>query len=295
VALRARADEFGAALRAQFWIEWRRNARLPLYLWVSTTAVLVGLALLARSGMPQPTFTGGILDAFALLVPPWIAIAGLNLARDGGTRQLALSPFSASRPVPTESLLKAKLLAGGALWLCAAAVAALAALILHAAEVLPRWPDALVTLMILALSLHLFTGILPLCLSGRIPGFPWSLAPMILVYGVALNAFLWFDQHSEAGSILFGVLVTLVVAKVVMSYWGFRRSLGLKLVSPRFVAGYTGFWLAGTGVLAVVAWRYAYSVSWEVGSPSLIPGALLVVPLARIAVSPLALALNRHR
>jgi hypothetical protein len=69
----------------------------------------------------------------------------------------------------------------------------------------------------------------------------------------------------------------------------------LKLVSPRFVAGCTGFWLLGTGVLAVVAWRYAYSVSWEVGSPSLIPGALLVVPLARIAVSPLALALNRHR
>ncbi len=294
-------EGFGAGLRAQLWLEWRRNARLPLWFWTGGAVVLVGLAMVVPFGMPMSMVMDGILNAVWILVPVWLAIAGLNLARDGGTRQLALSPFSASRPVPTESFLLAKLWTGGLLWLCAVGVAALAVVILRAAWFLQSWPDVLSTLIVLAMSLHLFTGIFPLCLSGRIPGFPWSLAPLILVYGVALNVFFWCDRHPEAGSILFGLLVALVIVKLLLGCWGFRRSLGLRLVSSRFVAAYAGFWLLGTGLLAVVAFRNAGGglgedhAPGEVGALLLVPAVLLMVPLARIAVSPLALARNRHR
>lgn len=301
LVLPGQSEGFGAGLRAQLWLEWRRNARLPLWFWTVGAVVLLGLALVVPFGMPMSMVMGGMLSAVWILVPAWLAIAGLNLARDGGTRQLALSPFSASRPIPTESLLLAKLWAGGLLWLCAVGVAALVVVILRAAWFLRSWPDALSTLVVLAMSLHLFTGIFPLCLSGRIPGFPWSLAPLVLVYGVALNVVFWYDRHPEAGSIFFGVLVALVIVKLLLGCWGFRRSLSLRLVSRRFVAGYAGLWLVGTGLLAILTFRNRGGVlgedhaPGEVGSLVLLPAALLMVPWARIAVSPLALARNRHR
>ena len=88
----------------------------------------------------------------------------------------------------------------------------------------------------------------------------------------------------------------MVMVKLGLSYWGFRRSLRRGLLSPGFVIGYVGLWLSGAGGLA--AWACSLAVSgmdWNPQVLALIPATVLIVPLARIAVSPLALAMNRHR
>ena len=208
----------------------------------------------------------------------------------------------------------AKLIAGLATWFLGAVILAISALITFGGPG-PEGPDpvqllAFPLLPCLLISLHIFIGILPLCLSGRIPGFPWSLLPLLLLVGGVFTGFSWWwgllitippffswwwgTGAGELGLLLYG-LAPLGVLKLGVACWAFWRSLRLRLVSPAFVGGYLAFWLAGTGLVAFGLCRVMNF--WHV-FPSVvvwIPVAGLAVPLARIALSPLALALNRHR
>jgi len=297
--LRPPGRGFTSALQAQFWLEWRRNARIPLYVWAGVMGLLICVEagdLLANSTMK--TFKEGILPVCMLLIPGWIAVMGLNLARDPGSRQLALSPFTATRPVGTETLLLAKVMVGALLWLLTAISLAVASALSQ--NELPPATGVIEKVFVLAALFHVFVGILPLCLSGRIPGFPWSLMPLILIYGVLLNAIFWLDRHQDLFPEFFVVLILLVAAKFALGYWGFRRSLRLRLISPGFVVGYLGLWIGMVACLASWSWWWLQGMESYAREPwGLVPTAvslaLLVVPLARIALSPLALAMNRHR
>lgn len=301
--------EFGSAVRAQFWMEWKRNCRLPLLVWTLLVWVLLGAScfcsILKKSFIITNVAEGiNLLTSIGLL--GCAAIMGLNFARDGSSRKLALSSFTATRPVHTGSLLTAKLLAGLAAWILAAAILAVSAWAILAAgsfgrvvtpNDLGKLADYGFILFMLPISLHIFVGILPLCLSGRIPGFPWSLLPLLLIYGGFFNALVWLGDldRREVHGLLFGLLTVAVFLKLVTAFWGFRRALGLRLVSARFVAGYVAFWLLGTAILLLLVWNNLEKADWAADTIWLIPATVAVVPLARIALSPLALAMNRHR
>jgi hypothetical protein len=226
----------------------------------------------------------------------WFGLTGLNLSRDAGSHRLALSAWSASRPVTTGALLWPKLLTGGALWLGAVLVILLGSAAVRGLTGRLQWPPAAIPLFLAASSLNLLVGILPLCLSGRIPGFPWSLAPLVLLYGLAATAWGWVGDHPQFHAAVFVLLVALVALKLMVTYGAFHRSLVLELVSPRFVAGCVGGWLVAAGGLTLaVVLLMLDAGKWDLSSLLALPIAVLIVPLARIALSPLALALNRHR
>lgn len=287
----------GSALHAQLWFEWRRNARFALGVWTLIVACFVGGDLWRQLGPQEFRSAGEVMMSLGLVaVPAWVALAGLNLARDGSSRKLALSSFTATRPLSTSSLLLAKMLSGAALWVATLVVLLVAAMVWgvgmeNGLRKLPPFPTALVAL---AVSLHVLVGILPFCLTGRIPGFPWSLLPPLLLYGLALNAVNWFGHRHEFRPLLL-LLSTLVMVKLGLAFWGFRRAMAFRLISPVVVAGWVALWAVGTWVLVEMAWMQAARGNWAVDSMTFIPAALLALPLARIALSPLALAMNRHR
>ncbi len=293
-----RTLDFGSPLHAQFWIEWRRNCRVPLLVWTLVVWVVLGASWM-KGGLRGQFLLSDVSDALGLLTGLGLlgsmAVIGLILARDPSSRRLALSSFTATRPVRTGDLLAAKLLAGILTWFLAVAILAVSATIAIMFAGKPGGVRDTLTLLILAvLSLNIFVGILPLSLSGRIPGLPWSLLPLLLLYGGLGEVVNWADRHQ-----LMAPLATLLMLAVVLKLWlasiGFRRAIGLRLVGFGLVGAYAAFWLMSTLLLlAIVAAAGIRGPLPAFLEPSLL-AAVLAIPLARIAFSPLALAGNRHR
>jgi hypothetical protein len=301
---RPRPLEFRSALHAQFWIEFRRNGRVALLLWTVLMCAVLANGYLASVSWWSPY---SHVDAIAVCVVlgglAWMATAGLNLARDGISKKPELSSFTATRPISTGTLLTAKLLAGAAVWIVAAVLLAASLSALPGTNILRSLPMrslpvlwSLPVVLLLAISLHLFVGILPLCLSGRIPGFPWSLLPWLVVYGAATNALIWFHTPDRY-QMLFALFLVLLLLKLGIAYWGFRRAIGLRLISRAFVARYVAYWCIGTGAVGLFVCLSAVRMRWPNDNEALvwIASVPLVLPLARIALAPLALAINRHR
>jgi hypothetical protein len=286
------------AFGAQLWLEWRRNVRFPLGLMVAGLALCVGGCWLTRGSPTEWQSTREALFAtFASLALIGAAIAGLNLARDGSSGQLMMSSFVAARPVSVGSLVTAKVLAGLLLWAGTMSCVGLAAAVAHPDLLGPLWPA---TVLLVLVGVHACVGILPLGLTGRIPGFPWSLLPLLLVYGGVFSGLDWFSRHPEQLTTVAVGLAALAQFKLFVSFWAFRRSLQRRLVARRFVAGCAGIWGVAVLVLVAAAWLSRPPPLWDLGAlPDgwwvIIPGAVVAVPLARIALSPLALAWNRHR
>jgi hypothetical protein len=84
-----------------------------------------------------------------------------------------------------------------------------------------------------------------------------------------------------------------VVLKVLVGWWASACLLRRGEVDPRTLARLTGAWAAGAaGLFALLAWLVPAE---QVPRYGLALGAVLFVPFTRLAVSPLALAWNRHR
>jgi hypothetical protein len=284
-------------LHAQFWAEWRRNGRLPLIIWTVLVWVVLGTDLLSRV-RTESWLSDAVSGGAAGLAVALVAVTGLNLARDPSSKSLALSSFSAVRPVNTGTLFEAKLLVGGTLWLAAALIAAASYFVCAVAgdyleEIKPIGDNLLVVVVLLG-SIHLFVGILPLCLWGRMPGFPWSLLPLLAVYSLFVNGVVWAERHHWlTDEALFLGLSALLVIKLVTAFWAFRRSLLRRLSTAGFVARYVVLWVIAA---VLVIWGLGQIVNRGLLDVlAVIPGALLALPLARIAICPLALDLNRHR
>jgi hypothetical protein len=301
-----RALDFGSPLHAQFWFEWRRNCRVPLLVWTLVVWFVLG-ATWMKGGLRGQFLFSDVSDALGLLTTLGLlgsmAVIGLILARDPSSRRLTLSSFTATRPVRTGDLLAAKLLAGILTWFLAVAILAVSATVaITSTGKRVGVPDTLTLLILAVLSLNVFVGILPLSLSGRIPGLPWSLLPLLLLYGGLGEVVNWAARHQ-----LMAPLATLLMLAVVLKLWlasiGFRRAIGLRLVSFGFVGAYAAFWLMSTLFLLVIVAPVGIGRSLASSPGSLQPlrftiilsTAVLAIPLARIAFSPLALARNRHR
>jgi hypothetical protein len=290
--------EFRSPAEAQSWIEWRRNGRLALAIWTAFVCLLTAADIVVRGAWGTiGIYSVGLPCSFA-----WVAIVGLNLARDPASGRLALSSFTAVRPVASGALVRAKVMLAASLWVKAMLILGLGWVIsLQTADqfnigISLQTADQfnIGIVVFLAISLNVLAGILPLCLTGRWPGFPWSVLPLALIYGTLLNVAVWVNEHGRY-DLLFALVATALALKLVVAFWGFRRALRLRISSWQFVAGYSLFWCAAAGLLIWLACRAGARPDWLENTFVWIPAAALAVPLARVSLSPLALAMNRHR
>jgi hypothetical protein len=119
---------------------------------------------------------------------------------------------------------------------------------------------------------------------------------------------MWSKPFFEYLPAVAWLLYVLFLGKVWLAAWAWNRACRQGLLSRRAAWAYLGVWAAATACLillvSLVFWpaqgddmwpplQLAAHISWL--RHLLILGALLVVPLARPGLAPLALAWNRHR
>jgi hypothetical protein len=321
--LRARAvaprAPFPSAAAALLWWEWRLCA-LPLLV---VTACLLPLtaapALLALFPGGQEITLGGQL-APLLLLPLLLAQgAGASLGQMGGpspNRQPGYSPFLATRPFPSAAWVAIKWKAAG---LCTLTVWALPALVAgfvlsrpgNAAEVqrawgllvqaVPPWKAAAVVALavagLLALTWRAMVANLCVFLAGRTEVAAAAVSgALVVLMGLALAGIL-ISQHPETWGPLrrlaWWLAPAAVALKLLLAGGAVRVLLRRRLVTPRALAGWLAVWLLAVfALLGALVWLVPPGL---VSLPAVALTAVLLVPLARLALSPLALEWNRHR
>jgi hypothetical protein len=304
---------FRSAMRAQVWYEWRVRG----FLFVATVAfILIALATLSalveRDDTAKTNFAVMFLLTPVVLAPYWSSHAGTA----GVTaRSARLSAFAATRPVSSRVFVAAKFRAAGlaalAAWLVVLLV--LPAWLLYTGgyrELGPLWDAAVqkngiarvaVLCVLLAVGPVLATWrMLVVGMWAGLTGRAWvGVGQTILLVFVGLQIghewTLWNVDEARRERILdalpwiAGVAVAL---KFLLAAWALRTLRRRGELDTAAVAKLLGLWcVVAAGLFALFAW---------LAPPGLVPtyalalGVVLFVPLARLALAPLALAWNRH-
>jgi hypothetical protein len=307
---------FPSASAALLWWEWRLSA-LPLLVVTAVLLPLFAAPALFPGGKEMAL--GGRL-APVLMLPLLLAqVAGASLGQMGApspNRKPGCSPFLATRPVPCAAWVAVKWKAAG---LCTLTVWALPALVVgfvlsrpeNAAEVTrswglllqvcPPWKAAVVVALavagLLALTWRGMVANLWMILAGRtwVAGAAVT-GSLVLLMGLALAGIL-VSQHPETWGPLRRLawwLAPVAVALKLLLAGGAVRALRRRLlVSPRALAGWLAVWLVlVAALLGALAWLVPPGLASLAG---LALASVLLVPMARPALAPLALEWNRHR
>lgn len=306
------ARPFRTAERAQLWFQWRQNGvTFPIVAGCFAVLALMWLLSVERAAMPRQWFTLILFPmlCFAFWSSP---LAGLPThPRD----PFLLSAFLSTRPVSTAgivgSMFKVSALSAVAGWLLLLPVIVVAFIKTGMPEVLAAWWEnqlaegtwlqalalfALAVFAPLLLTLNAMVGTLCIGLTGRrwvIYG-SYLLGWILLV--LSLMSLAIFVEHPERQADLAanlpwilgcGVALKLAIASVAaLALW--RRQLLAKGTLFRLLAA----WLVVVSVLAALV---ASIMPQGVPLEWCILGVILLVPLARLTLAPLALAWNRHR
>ena len=302
----ARSRRFRSAARAQLWFEWRRHGRtLPAMVAIVVPVELVLLFIPGNNSAPVVFVT----LAAVLVTPPVMAMfAASALSRP--------TPFTSTRPLTSVALIAAKLkmtvlstLAAWSVALAATIVAlewsgtmavvieridagidvtgtgrAIAVAVLVLAAVIASTWKRLVQSMCIGLSGRDW---LTKASMGVTLAMVVALGPLVdaLVTDATLQAAMWNG--------LPWILITLVGLKLCAGAWIAIRLYDSRLFSDRALVTGAACWLVTVGALYGV-------LGWFAASP-LVPRyflgaiAILLVPLARVAATPLALAWSRHQ
>ena len=311
-----RRHPFFSPARAQLWLEWQQHGR-SLPVWVAMV-VPVELLVLFVPGNDTPAVIFLVLVC-ALLTPPFMArfaAAAISRSNPSVRDSYGVSPFLATRPLTTASLIAAKLKM--MMWSTLAAWVVVLAAIAIALSMLGAWPlviarageavDAIGAGRVIVLGLLVFTGLLTatwkqlvqsLCigLTGRewlIKGSVVLTLSFLVVIGPVIE---WIRDNGDVQVALWDTWIwipaLLVAAKMSAAAWVATRLWRSRLLSDRALVTGAACWLV------VVLALYGLLV-WLVDTP-LIPRhllaliAILAIPLARLFAAPLALAWNRHR
>jgi hypothetical protein len=322
---------FASAGRAQLWMEWRRAGRSALFgvgcclvIWLPLLPSMASfLDEASAAGLPVvPPFLRGVdnlwLAAASLLWLPLIlatAAAGELGELGGRSRRPALSSFLATRPVTCWDLVRAKLQAAAwstlATWLLVAAgfllwlaVSGRYAEMAASFDVLRRQTAAgpfwcglalLVGGAVLLTWLQMVQG-LWLGLSGR----NWVRTGFSLLMGALMGLvmfYVWLWKSPGYWETFHTLLPWLAAAAVVLKAaaagWALREAARRRLVPARVLVGLPVAWLVvAAGLFALLRWLVP---SGLLPASGLVLGIVLLLPLTRLALAPLALAWNRHR
>ncbi len=306
---------FQSASRAQAWFEWRR------YGW--SLPVLVGILLPFELALlfvfrEAPVIVFETLVA-VLLTPPLMAIfvaATVSRANPHSRDAYGITPFMATRPMTSASLIAAKLKATiwstFAAWVLVAVAIPLALwlsgttplVVDFARDVLevfklPR-ATAIAVLLFVALLLSTWKQLvqsLYVGMSGREWVVKASVFGTLCVLAVALPLAGWlFHSRRLIGFLWYGlpwILGVLACLKLLAAVWVCVRLHGSGLVANRtLLIGAVCWDVAVFAVYGVLVWILPGLLArgWF-----LMLIAILMIPLTRLSAAPLAIARNRHR
>jgi hypothetical protein len=318
-AIPHRRPALRSADAALLWIEWRRTGLvLPAAVLLATGLVLGSVILFTDRGRRETMWA----ESWLAVLPLVLAVPiGMGFGKpDFWSLDLTLSPFVAARPVSGGQLLAAKMKAAACSTLIAWCVMFLVApLCIYLYCDTEHWRDfwrmsgiiyspfsqwALLVLglvMAILLTWSLMIGSVWLGYSGR-PVFYYSFAALgitalmavLIVYAWWLQEPRdWADTWVRSLAWMPWVLATVVIVKVWLAVSCSDQLRRRGLISSRSIATYMFIWLAATACLVLRAALASYGIEWF--RNILILAALCVVPAARIALTPLTIAWNRHR
>ncbi len=324
---------FASAARAQLWLEWRSKGAAIFVISSALTLVTASFIALVMLAGKERSLTMAFLSS--LLAGPLVicATTAAIFAKDEMSgRTVGMSPFLATRPLPSAALAGAKL--GGAAMLLvvscgfALAVAVLWALVIgqlgtiasgFAALARERGalPVALVATIVPVLVLLLtwkgMVGAMLPPLTGRAwvataVGLVFTAAMVLLVVLVLLFAPRLGAAFAEMKEILAGkvppprflfaavpaALGLMLGLKLVLSAFAFRAAIVRKVVVRRGVIGAALLWLVASVSLMILAALLLRPSSLSQWLTLAMVSALLP-PLGRIPAATLALDWGRHR
>jgi hypothetical protein len=299
-----RQRPFSSSARAQAWFEWQQYGRsLPALVAILLPFELALLFLFRET----PVLVFEILGC-VLLTPPFMAVFVASAGK--------FSPFIATRPLTSASLIAAKLKAAiwstVASWLLVIVAVAVALRFSGASPVILEWKGDLVgalgtprAVAIVLLGFFALVGStwkqlvqsLFIGMSGREWLVKASMFAALGFLSIALPLGHWIIASKVTLAVALYALpwiaAVLVCLKISAAAWIAMRLHDNRLISDRMlIAGalcWDGLVFAIFGVLmwifpALLVRAYVLALL-----------AILVVPLARLSAAPLALAWNRHR
>jgi hypothetical protein len=310
--------KFGSAFGAQFWLEWRRQGLVLPGIWGGMALVVLPVLLAGFKwvgvGTPPPAAILIIILVLPLALS-WVwaaALAQFDQFHSTGEPPV----YIAIRPMTNGGFVMAKLamaLAASALtWLLTVAAVCLCLAIVEtgtlfskAGLVTPFGPVAYLTgcvpvllLLVIWTWKNLVAGI-GVGLTGRIwivKLFSFWRTTLIVGLGALISAAnIYVDFRETLLHWLTAILIACLAVKIAVSIAAFVCGMRRNAITARAVGWIVGGWLVCGLFLA----GYAGHVCNVINQPGLRTwvalGGFLVLPLADLAIAPLALAWNRHR
>ena len=316
---RDRRARFRSAFGAQFWLEWQRQGWLlpglsgAMSLLVIPSALFVG-AKWTNVDAPPPEAILAVLLSGPLVLSGMMGPALAKFDLLGSTRELPV--YIAVRPMTNGGFVVAKLamaLGSSALTLLISvagiclclAITGKWAVFSQAGLVTPLGPISYLTgclpallLLVIMIWKNLMAGI-GTGLAGR-PwianlGIAWRGAAYTGLMALVMAGNLSADFRETLLHRLTGILIACLAVKIMWSIIAFVLGMRRNAITARAVGWIAGGWLA-CGLFVA---GYADHVCSEIHKPEIwiwvTLGGFLVLPLADLAIAPLALAWNRHR
>jgi hypothetical protein len=302
----SRQRRFSTSVGAHFWYEWRASGTVLPAVVGGVVLFIIAPASWLASG--DARYTGWLV--IGTLATPMVLALPVGVAFSKPTfwsEDLALPAFVAVRPLSSQDLVAIKVKVAAA----SAAVSWVVVLVFLAV-----WLSVWANLdLVSRLGTQLFAGysagsVYGLAVLVPIGGMfitwrslvrPLFLASAFSLVALVMSVLLdvgppsWlFRDPSRVGLFVWGAAVA-VVAKCLIAAYAWRSA------SPRHVRDYLLVWLAGTAsllVLGVAIWglvRTYLPFDGDRLRTAVILLALLAVPIARVGLTPSALARNRHR
>ncbi len=309
---------FRSPLRAQFWLEWRRNG------WIFpglAAFVAVFLAFPVPWMLELGASSAGTFAVGCALAPIAIAVlAGKGFAvPDFWTRELGLPPFVAVRPFTCGEWVFVRLRLAGVCAGLGCGVVLMALVI--ALSVTGSWSGlwsallpsektsshvspwlmlggyaAIVAVLVWrSLVISLYNGLVGrqvLFLAATIGTF---LSHFILFPWLLLRSWAEVTPYNTVFNwrlVVWG-LCALWSVKLTAAWWVWSEARRRRLVAARELAGYTCFWSVTVAGMVMFVFIALPVDRWVREVAALAVG--LLVPLTRIGLAPIAFSLNRHR
>jgi hypothetical protein len=322
---------FSSPAWAQLWFEWRLHGLgFPMAMAILAILVFPMMPLLVEAlnssdqlppSLRQEIGSLWLAAASQMLVLPLYSamLVGPQLGKCSG-KSFVLSSYLATRPVPVAMLVRAKfamtvcstlagwgaLILGLLLWLTLSGHAVEAAQQFetmrqkHAPGVFWGWLTLLVVGVILLTWVQMVQEMW-IGLTGRTRAIEiWNFIKVGFLIGLILLGLwfgFWLAKHPEWWPLLERLppwlAGTAVILKGLAAVWSLSVLKRRQLIPSGVLWGVLAIWLALAGGLfaalyALLPYKWFY---W----PGVILGIVLLLPLTRLALAPLALSWNRHR